>query len=70
MGLEAEAGKHVEVTGGVAVDAQPVEGATQVISIAIIKRLDRGCGSSAKKAGGAAAGALPGRSEEQRNASR
>jgi len=47
---------NVTVVTGVTVDAQPVEGATQIISIAIIKRLGKGCGSSAKKAGAAAGG--------------
>jgi hypothetical protein len=61
VGLDAETGNRVEVTGTMDPAATPVSGASQLIRVNQLKRLGKGCGvrkgAAAAGAGGAAAGA-------------
>ena len=57
VGLDAETGNRVEVTGTMDPAATPVSGASQMIRVNLLKRLGKGCGAGPGKKGAAAAGA-------------
>lgn len=61
-GLPPEAGNRVELTGQMDPSATPTAGATQLIRVSSVRRLEKGCGSGAAAAGagGAAAGGAAG----------
>lgn len=62
-GLQSEAGNRVEITGTMIPASRPPADASQLIRVAAVKRLSKGCPASTRKAGvaaGAAAGAAGG----------